>query len=249
LLRIAFAAQNERPQAVIACADNSTYSERRGDATMSTHDQTMPAGAWNVPIPPKSSMTEEEFVTWCFKDEVRAEWIDGEVIIMSPVSTEHARLVNWLLQVVSIFVEQRELGTVLGPELFVRFAPKKRRYLPDLFFVAAPRTDLFRKAHFEGAPDMIMEVVSPDSVARDWRDKYVAYESAGVREYWVIDPMSERAEAYALSDAGKYRGIAERDGWLASIAVVGLRLKTEWFWPATRPKTLDALRELDVSAA
>jgi Uma2 family endonuclease len=188
---------------------------------MSTHDQTMPAGAWNVPVPPKSSMTEDEFVTWCFKDEVRAEWIDGEVIIMSPVSTEHARLVNWLLQVVSIFVEQRELGTVLGPELFVRFAPKKRRYLPDLFFVAAPRTDLFRKAHFEGAPDMIMEVVSPDSVARDWRDKYAAYESAGVREYWAIDPMSERAEAYVLSDAGKYERIAERDGWLASIAVVG----------------------------
>ena len=215
---------------------------------MSTHDETMPAGTWTVPVPPKSSMTEDEFVTWCFKDEVRAEWIDGEVIIMSPVSTEHARLVNWLLQVVSIFVEQRELGTVLGPELFVRFAPRSAVIFPICSLSRRPARTYFGR-RISKAPDMIMEVVSPDSVARDWRDKYVAYESAGVREYWVIDPMSERAEAYALSDAGKYSRIAERDGWLASIAVVGLRLKTEWFWPATRPKTLDALRELDVSAA
>jgi Uma2 family endonuclease len=194
-------------------------------------------------------MSEDEFVTWSFKENVRAEWLDGEVIITSPVSTEHARVVNWLLQVVSLFVEQHELGTVLGPELFVRFAPKKRRYLPDLFFVGTDRTAQFRKAHFEGAPDMIMEVVSPDSVARDWRDKYAAYESAGVREYWVIDPMAEHAEAYVLTDAGKYERIAERDGWLHSTVIAGLRLKIEWFWPATRPKVIDALRELEVSAA
>jgi Uma2 family endonuclease len=70
-----------------------------------------------------------------------------------------------------------------------------------------------------------------------------------VREYWVIDPMAEHAEAYLLSDAGKYERVAERDGWLLSTAVAGFRLKTEWLWPATRPKAIDALRELDGSTA
>jgi Uma2 family endonuclease len=216
---------------------------------MSTHDQTMPPGFLDVPVTPKPRMTEDEFVTWSFRENVRAEWLDGEVVITSPVNTEHAVLVVWLLRVVGIFVERRGLGVVLGPELFVRFAERKRRYLPDLFFISTQRTAQFRKAHFEGAPDMIMEVVSPDSVARDWRDKYAAYESAGVREYWVIDPMAEHAEIYLLSDAGKYERVAERDGWLVSTVVAGFRLKTEWLWPATRPKAIDALRELEASAS
>jgi hypothetical protein len=65
----------------------------------------------------------------------------------------------------------------------------------------------------------------------------------------VIDPMAEHAEVYLLSDAGKYERVAERDGWLVSTAVAGLRLKTEWLWPATRPKASDALRVLDGSTA
>ncbi len=216
---------------------------------MSTHEQSIATTFFDMPVAPKPCMTEDEFVTWSFKENIRAEWIDGEIIIMSPVSTEHAVLVVWLLRVVADFVERHGLGTVLGPELFVRFAERKRRYLPDLFFISTQRTAQFRKAHFEGAPDMIMEVVSPDSVARDWRDKHAAYESAGVREYWVIDPMAEHAEVYLLSDAGKYERVAERDGWLASTTVAGFRLKTEWLWPAKRPKAIDALRELEASTA
>jgi Uma2 family endonuclease len=216
---------------------------------MSTHEQSIATTFFEVPVAPKPCMTEDEFVAWSFKENVRAEWIDGETIFMSPESTEHAILVVWLLRVVADYVERRGLGVVLGPELFVRFAERKRRYLPDLFFISMQRAAQFRKAHFEGAPDMIMEVVSPDSVARDWRDKYSAYESAGVREYWVIDPMAEHAEVYLLSGAGKYERVAERDGWLVSTAVAGFRLKTEWLWPATRPKASDALRELDGSTA
>jgi Uma2 family endonuclease len=95
---------------------------------------------------------------------------------------------------------------------------------------------------------MIMEIVSPDSESRDWRDKYQEYEAAGVREYWVIDPMSEHVELYFLSEQQRYERVAEIDGWLASTAVPGFRLKTNWLWPATRPKAIDALRELNERA-
>jgi Putative restriction endonuclease len=124
------AAQNERPQAVIACAVDATYSEGRGDAMMSTHDETMPAGTWDVPIPPKSSMTEEEFVAWSFKENVRAEWIDGEVTIMSPSNLEHVELFGFLNFVLRGYVERHDLGKLLGSEFLVRFANQKRDACP-----------------------------------------------------------------------------------------------------------------------
>jgi Uma2 family endonuclease len=137
----------------------------------------------------------------------------------------------------------------MGPELFVRLPKQKRRRLPDILFVSTARRDLFRKAHFEGAPDMIMEIVSPDSEARDWRIKYLEYEAAGVREYWVIDSMSEHVELYVLSEQQRYERIAETDGWLASTAVPGFRLRTDWLWPATRPKAIEALKALNDPAS
>lgn len=52
-----------------------------------------------------------------------------------------------------------------------------------------------------------MEIVSPDSVARDWREKYFEYQRAGVREYWVLDPLVPTIEAYTLGKSGDYHRI------------------------------------------
>jgi Uma2 family endonuclease len=216
---------------------------------MSTHEDALAnPGSIDLPVMPKQRTAEDEFVAWCFREGIRAEWVDGEVILMPPNSVEHASLLGFLYIVLGGFVEFRDLGTVMGSELFVRVPTQKRRRLPDIFFVSTARRELFRKAHFEGAPDMIMEILSPESEARDWRIKYLEYEAAGVREYWVIDPMSEHVELYVLSDEQRYKQVAERDGWLVSTAVPGFRLKTAWLWPATRPKAIDALRELSESA-
>jgi Uma2 family endonuclease len=179
------------------------------------------------------------------KEDVRAEWVDGEVIVMSPSNLDHSELFGFLHFVLRGLAESRRLGKVLGPELFVRFATQKRRRLPDILYVSHDRESTFRRAHVEGAPDMIMEIVSPDSVERDWHDKFVDYQAAGVREYWIIDPMAQRAEVYVLSATQKYERIVEAEGWLASAVVPGWRLKTSWLSPATRPLAIEALAELN----
>ncbi len=212
---------------------------------MSTHEQSMATAIFDVPVAPKPYMTEDEFVGWSFKENARAEWLDGRVMMMSPVSDEHSELFFWLARVLGDYVERRDLGIVRGPELFVRFTDPPIRRLPDLFFVSSSRRSLMKHAHFEGAPEMIMEIVSPESKARDWREKYHEYEGAGMREYWVIDPMSEHVELYVLSSDQKYVRVAERDGWPVSAAVPGFRLKTAWLWRGTRPKAIDALEELN----
>jgi len=140
------------------------------------------------------------------------------------------------------------LGKVLGSELFVRLAGQKRRRLPDLLFVTTARESLLMKAHFDGAPDLIIEIVSEESEDRDRREKHGEYEKAGVREYWVIDPIAEQVEVHVLGADQKYEQVTERDGWLHSVAVPGFRLKIDWLWPATRPKAIEALAELNALA-
>jgi len=211
-----------------------------------------PADPAELSLAAPGRMTEEEFVAWCNED-TRAEWADGEVIMMSPQNTEHAGLGGWLVSLLSIFVEQRDLGRVLY-EVQVRLPEQRRRRTPDLIFIAKGREDSIHRNHVEGPPDLIVEIVSPDSEARDWREKYLEYQAGGVREYWVIDPMSEHMEAYLLggepgreaaqSVPAQYQRIHEEQGVIRSGVLADLRLHTAWLWPATRPKVLDALRDL-----
>ncbi|MCG8584730.1 MAG: Uma2 family endonuclease [Pirellulales bacterium] len=191
------------------------------------------------------TMTEDEFVVWADKD-VSAEWVDGRVVMMSPANDEHNALNIWLLGVLQFFVEHHDLGIVRGPEFAIRLASQRRRRVPDVLYLASERLDLLTTNHIEGAPDLAIELVSPDSESRDWREKYQEYEIAGVREYWVIDPMSRHAEFYQLDAGGKYVPIEPVDGKLHSVVLPGFWIKIDWLWPETRPKMLEAFREIGV---
>ena len=199
-----------------------------------------------VKASPRLRMTEEEFVAWCDED-VKAEWVDGEIIVHSPASTRHVRLAKFLLKVLDDFVAHYDLGEVLGPELQIRLGALRRRRMPDILFVAKARLDIIKASHVEGAPDLVVEIVSPDSLARDWRDKYLEYEAAGVREYWVIEPMAERVETYALGEDGHYARIDEKDDAIHSTVLAGFYLKSAWLWQDPLPKVVDVLRELKVA--
>ena len=84
----------------------------------------------------------------------------------------------------------------------------------------------------------------PDSVSRDWREKYLDYESAGVREYWVIDPNAQRVEAYALNSENRYLRINEKDDKIASTVLSGFYLRPSWLWQQPLPLTATILREI-----
>lgn len=115
---------------------------------------------------------------------------------------------------------------------------------------------MLKRAHIEGAPDLIVEIVSPDSESRDWRDNCLDYQAAGVREYWVIDPMSQHAEVYALpvgaevaaTASPEYRRLKEEQGLVVSSALPDFRFRLEWLWPATRPTVEAALQALGLPA-
>jgi Uma2 family endonuclease len=195
---------------------------------------------------PGRSMTEEEFVEW--SGDAWVEWVDGEVVVMSPVNLRHAILFSFLFPLLQGFVEQRGAGQALTEPFQMRLGKQRRRRSPDVMFVATERLSALQTNHLEGPADLVFEIVSPDSLARDWREKYLEYEAASVREYCVIDPMAQRVEAYALNVDSRYRPIPETDGKINSLVLPGFYLRPTWFWQEKLPKVLETLREMGAIA-
>ncbi len=191
-------------------------------------------------------MSEEDFLAWATANEVRAEWVEGEVIMMAPALHEHQDLIGWLYMLLKLYVERRDLG-VVSFDVWTRLRkPRRQLRAPDIIFVAKERQDIVSGGPIKGPPDLIMEIVSADSEARDWREKFQDYQGAGVREYWVLDPASNAQEAYSLSADGTYKRIEIVDGKINSIVVPGFFVKPEWVWRTPRPSVLDLLPELGI---
>ena len=198
------------------------------------------------PQPPSRWMSEEEFVRWAVANRVRAEWVDGEVIMMAPSNTDHADLNTWLSGLMRGYVEKRELGLIIL-DVFTRLSePAPQLRVPDILFVDKARLEIVKGTRIEGAPDLIVEIVSPDSQARDWREKFTVYQAAGVREYWILDPIGRSVEPHSLTPRG-YERISEIDGRINSNVIAGWYLRPTWLWRQPRPAIFDLLREYGIA--
>ncbi len=192
---------------------------------------------------PSLPMTEDEFVAWCDED-IKAEWVDGRVIVMAAASLVHVKLTDFLSRLMGGYVETRGLGQFLSSEFQVRLPPDGRRRIPDLLFVAKDHMEKLQALHLEGAPDLAVEIVSPDSVERDWQEKYHEYQTAGVREYWIVDPLQRQVAAFALAGPRGFQPIQEVRGKIASCVLRGFYLKPQWLWCNELPKIQVVLREI-----
>jgi Uma2 family endonuclease len=97
----------------------------------------------------------------------------------------------------------------------------------------------------DGPADLVIEIASPDSVGRDRGTKFVEYEAAGVKEYWLIDPLRERAEFYQLDEEGFYRPVSlDVEGVYRSQVIPGFSLKIEWLWQEPLPGPVRVVAEI-----
>ena len=190
---------------------------------------------------PGVRLTERQFVDWCPK-EILAEWVDGEVILVPTETPGHNRREFLLGRCVAEFVEHHNLGEAFIGTVPVRLPGRRRRRIPDVAFVAAARASIIHDTFIDGAPDLIVEIVSPDSVRRDWVDKREEYERAGVREYWIADQRHEHFAAYALRGKA-YRAIrADDDGRVHSKVLKGVFIEPDWLWRTPLPKAAVILK-------
>jgi Uma2 family endonuclease len=191
-------------------------------------------------------MSYEEFLAWADED-VHAEWVNGEVIVQMPPKRPHQRVVGFLLQLMGLFIQLFQSGELLPAPFEMRAVPDGPAREPDLIFVAREHLDRLSPERLSGPADLVVEVISDDSVARDRADKFYEYQEAGVREYWILDsrPGRERADFYVLDEKERYRPVPpDSDGCYHSTVLPGLWIHVDWVTSAEPPAVLTALGQI-----
>jgi Uma2 family endonuclease len=196
---------------------------------------------------PAGPITYEEFLEWADEDTC-AEWVGGEVELMSPASVPHQDLSLFLARVLAEYTETHQSGKVLAAPFQMRLGDVQRGREPDILFIADNHLDRLRRNYLEGAADLVVEIVSPESVLRDRGTKYGEYEVGGVREYWVLDPETSRADFFVLDDMGRYqRSQPDAAGLYYSAVIPGFWLNVEWLWQEPLPTLRQVLTEWEKS--
>jgi Uma2 family endonuclease len=187
-------------------------------------------------------MTYEEFLSWADEDSW-AEWVNGEVIILTPASNRHQDLATFLAALLRFFVEARQIGRVLSAPFQMKLGPDLPGRGPDILFIAHENLDRLQNAYLDGPADLVVEIISRDSRARDRGEKFYEYEQGGVREYWLLDYLRRQAEFYHLGSDGIYRSVPlDAAGIYRSAVLNGLWLEVNWLWQEPLPLLLTVLK-------
>jgi Uma2 family endonuclease len=192
---------------------------------------------------PTGKITYEEFLAWADED-TWVEWVNGEVLVLTPVSNQHQDLAGFLTALLRFFVEAHRLGIVRSAPFQMKTGPELPGREPDVLFVSREHFDRIKNTYINGPADLVVEIISPDSRARDRGEKFYEYEQGGVREYWLLDPLRRQAEFYQRGSDGIFRLVPSgEDGIYRSAALEGLWLEVEWLWQEPLPSLMSVLRE------
>jgi Uma2 family endonuclease len=179
-------------------------------------------------------MSHAEYLAW--EDEGNhGEWVNGEVIVFMPPHRRHQIVSGFLYQLLALYVRLFQLGKVLVAPFEVKITPEGSSREPDIIFIAFDQLDRLTDECLIGPADLLIEIISPDSVQRDRRDKKREYAEAGVPEYWVIDPRpgNLHAEFWHLNQQGAYERIgSEADEQVHSHVLPNFWLRPAWLWQA-----------------
>jgi Uma2 family endonuclease len=153
----------------------------------------------------------EEFQELPRDGSKRFELIEGEVFMTPSPNTKHQRAVGRLFRTLSDFAEKNDLGEVFIAPYDIVFS-KWTALEPDLLFIRKERASIVTDANVQGAPDLVIEVLSPSNKAYDRQTKLLAYEKAAVPELWYFDPEDRTAEILGLGSEGRYVLAAKLSG-------------------------------------
>ena len=149
-----------------------------------------------MPLPEKQLYTINDI--YSLPDSKRAELIDGRIYYMAPPARNHQRIAGELFAVIREYIRKKNGVCEVDIAPFAVFLNKNNTtYVePDISVICNP--DKLDDKGCHGAPDWIIEIVSPGSRQMDYFTKLFKYRNAGVREYWIVDPDKNRITVYSF---------------------------------------------------
>ena len=149
-----------------------------------------------MPLPKSNTYTIDDI--YALPEGQRAELIDGQIYDMAPPSPMHQELVMELSATLRDYIKKNGGPCKVYPAPFAVFLNEDdRNYVePDISVICDPsKVD---NRGYQGAPDFIIEIVSPSSQRMDYLTKLFKYRTAGVREYWIVNPLQRTVQVYSF---------------------------------------------------
>ena len=163
------------------------------------------------------------------EDGNRYEAIAGALYVTPAPTVRHQRVSKKLFTALVRLLEEAGYGEVLYAPVGVEFPDSAEGVQPDIVYVSRERSDIIGEDWIRGAPDLVVEVVSPSTAERDRTIKRKLYERHGVKQYWIVDPDTKTVEVCNFAARTEPAIFAERLTVLAAGTTIGEIDLTEVF--------------------
>ncbi|MBC7874204.1 MAG: Uma2 family endonuclease [Ferruginibacter sp.] len=190
----------------------------------------------NVEEPDSSlTYTYADYLQWKFEE--RLELFRGKIFKLSSTNTKHQDISRNILVPMAVFLKKMPCKVFAAP-FDVRLPVKNRKKDNEVITVVQPDVCIvcdelkLDSRGCWGAPDLVVEILSPGNSKKEIRLKHELYEEAGVKEYWIVNPIEENIVVFVLNEEGKFSGLKmyASDDTIHSFAVPGLNINvTEIF--------------------
>lgn len=168
---------------------------------------------------------------------VRTEWVAGTVesYVMTN-NLSHQRLLGFFFTLFRLFLDRKHLGEVIIAGFPMYMGDDKPAREPDLMVVLNAHRERIKPTYLDGIADVVVEIVSPESGERDHGTKYIEYETLGIPEYWLIDPIRREADVYVLGEDQHYhRAAQDKQSRIGSTVLPGFVLDPTLLWQEILP--------------
>jgi Uma2 family endonuclease len=185
--------------------------------------------------PSATTIKRWTYADYCGLDDgKRYEVIGGDLVMAPGPGSDHQGISRDIEFLLLRFVKDRSLGQVYYAPLDVIFGDNDV-FQPDVLFVSTKNLDRVKQAGVFGAPDLVIEVLSPSTAENDRYHKREVYERAGVMEYWLVDPENRTIEVLANGPKGfELHSFATPDGTARSRVLQGFAVAVKEVIPAKR---------------
>jgi Uma2 family endonuclease len=173
--------------------------------------------------------------------EMKAEFINGEIIVHSPVNLNHLHATKNVFQLLGATVQRDRLGEVFLEKALI--ALTRNDYEPDISFFSKVKASQFTGDQNKfPAPDMVVEVLSQSTEHRDRGIKFRDYAAHGVREYWLVEPQLKEVEQYRLEGDSYRLVLKSNSGEIQSSVIDGFKIPVRAIFDADL--TFSLLKEI-----